>query len=102
MFATPFERGNCVRIRHALEWRSHKRFDPGDTVLVDSVREELHVVTTFVENGLQDGLEEVLRQVCVRGQIRKCDLWLHHPEFREVAAGVAVLSTERRAERVHF
>ena len=48
----------------------------------------------------EDVLEERLGEVGVGGEIGERDLGLDHPELGEVAAGVAVLGAERRAERV--
>ena len=71
-----------------------------DRLLVDPLGEERHVVGTLFEHLLEDGLQEVLREIGVRGEIRERDLRLDHPEFREVSAGVRILGAKRRPERV--
>ena len=45
-------------------------------------------------------LRKRLREIGVGGQIGERDLGLDHPELGQVAAGVAVLGAERRAEGV--
>src|SRR6185436_10754480 len=66
----------------------------------DAIGEELQVVAALVQERGQDVLEKRFGQVGVAGEIGERDLGLHHPELSEVAAGVAVLGTERRPERV--
>ena len=77
-----------------------KRLDARDAVLVDALGEELQVVAALVQQRREDVLQERLGQIGVGGQIGERDLRLDHPELGQVAAGVAVLGAEGRAEGV--
>ena len=59
-----------------------------------------HVVASFVQHGTEDVFQKRLREIRVGGEIGECDLGLHHPELREMTAGVTVLGAKRRTERV--
>ena len=48
----------------------------------------------------EDGFEHSLLEIHVVGEIRKGDLWLHHPEFRRMAGGIGVLRPEGGAKGV--
>ena len=68
--------------------------------LVDHLVEELQVVTTVVQRPLNTVLDELLLEVHQLVLVHERNLRLDHPELREVARGVRVLSTERRTEGV--
>src|SRR5262249_10818662 len=62
--------------------------------------EEGEILLAFLEQGLQNELEQPLRQGRVVAKVGERDLWLDHPELGKVAAGVRVLGAERRPEGV--
>jgi hypothetical protein len=95
-----FERGDGLGVRHPLERGRDEALEPGDARLVDAVGEKLQVIAAFGQERRENVLEEGLGEIRVVVQVRERELGLHHPEFCKVPAGVAVLSAERRPERV--
>mmetsp|Transcript_19201 Transcript_19201/g.67773 ORF Transcript_19201/g.67773 Transcript_19201/m.67773 type:complete len:606 (+) Transcript_19201:86-1903(+) len=90
-----------ARVGDALKGRGDDGLQPLDEPLLDALVEELEVGGAVVEAELRAELDVVLREVHVRLEVRERDLGLDHPELGEVAAGVAVLRAEGRAESVH-
>jgi len=56
----------------------------------------------FFQNFTDDGADKVFRQIQQVRQIGKSDFRLDHPEFRQVPAGLGLLSAERRTETINF
>ena len=71
-----------------------------EVILRDVLLEKLQVLVAVLQHVRQAVLEVRLGAVHVVLKVRERELGLDHPELGEVAAGVGVLSPERRPERV--
>ena len=89
-----------LAVVHALEGLVYHRLQAADGGLVDVLGEEGHVVLPLFQHPGEQVLEQGLRQVGVVVQVGEGDLRLHHPELRQVAAGVGVLGAESGPEGI--
>ena len=71
-----------------------------DQLRVVHFGEELQVVLTVIEGIADQVLQKVLGQFHVVFQLEESDFRLDHPELGQVARGVRVFGSERRAERI--
>ena len=95
-----FEYRHRLGIGHALEGLVHDVGEGLQHRLVDALVEEGHVVRTAFQHALGEVLEKRLGQVHVPPDVAERHFRLHHPELRQVPAGVGVLRAERRPEGV--
>ena len=90
--------GLGVAQAHEIDLRDG--LQPLDEPLVEHVVEELEVVHVVVQRVLHEVLDEILGEVHVVLDIVEGHLRLNHPEFGQVARGVAILGSERGTEGV--
>ena len=91
-------------IRHAQEFAAGDGFEARQQCFrfVDALVEELHVLVATAQRVPEDAFDECLGQRHVVLQIVKRHLRFDHPKLGEMAGGVGVLGTKRRAEGVDF
>ena len=90
-----------VGVGAAGELAAYDGIQPVDEALFHEAVEEGHLLRGFGQHAGDDVLEHVLGQGHVVKEVREGDFRLHHPEFRRVARGVALLGAEGGAEGVH-
>ena len=96
----PLEHRDGLGVIHAHEFRADDPRELREQPLLDALVEEREIVLPFLEQCLEDVLQEPFGQRRVVRKVGESDLRLDHPELGEVAAGVRVLGAERRAEGV--
>ena len=90
--------GFCVG--ESDEGFSENIFEPGEDSGIDTLVEEFHIIAAICEYIADDGADEGFGQIHIVIEVVERHFGFDHPEFSEVAGGVAVFGAEGRAEGV--
>ena len=92
---------NGFRVRQTDEFMVRDIIQGGGQGFIDEAAEQVEVGTALLPDEVHQVADHFLSQVHVVPQVGEGHLRLYHPELGNVARGVGVLRSERRAECVH-
>ena len=102
LLAAVLQNFDGIGVVHLSKIRIDEVFQTVDGLRINSLAEELHVITTLFKNSPEYILEHVLGKTGVVVKIIESNLRLHHPEFGKMPGGVGVFSAESGAEGVNL